>query len=452
MQEFSAIRMIFQGKALQFQSFFPAQLHPARKSGTLGFDMQRVLGCSTLAALLILGVSPTAQPRRVVAVGDIHGAFEEFVAIMQTAGLIDSARQWSGGATTFIQTGDYTDRGAGVRQVMDLLMAIEAQASKGGGRAVVLLGNHELMNLVGEQRDVTPEIYATFADGESESRRERAWAQYEELAAARAKVRPTVPEVYTKTKDAWLAAHPPGWLEYREALSPRGRYGKWLRDKRVSARVDGTLFMHAGPDPAGTALDVEAIDTQIRQELTRFDRFLDRAVAAKLALPFFALNEVLEAAAGEIRAVNAVVAAAKEKGEAPDLSGFDIELVKQAADLISIGDWHLLNPNGPMWYRGYAASPEAALREPVAAVLAKNDVTRIVVAHTPSSERRILTRLGGTIVLIDSGMLTSAYKGRASALEIAGSQLTAIYTDGRVPLETSKPSPGEVLVLEHQRQ
>ena len=65
MQEFSAIRMIFQGKALQFQSFFPAPLHPARKSGTLGFDMQRVLGCSTLAALLILGVSdPRSEPAR----------------------------------------------------------------------------------------------------------------------------------------------------------------------------------------------------------------------------------------------------------------------------------------------------------------------------------------------------------------------------------------------------
>jgi hypothetical protein len=335
---------------------------------------------------------------------------------------------------------------------MDLLMSIEAQASKGGGRAVVLLGNHELMNLIGEQRDVTAEIYATFADGESESRRERAWAQYEALAALRAKVRPTVPEVYTKTKDAWLAAHPPGWLEYREALSPRGRYGKWLRDKRVSARVDGTLFMHAGPDPAGKALDVEAIDTQIRQELGRVDRFLEQAVAAKLALPFFSLTELLEAAAGEIRAVNAVVAAAKEKGEAPDLGDFDIELVKQAADLISIGEWHLLNPGGPMWYRGYAASPEATLRDPVAALLAKNDVTRIVVAHTPSSERRILTRLGGIVVLIDSGMLTSAYKGRASALEIAGNQLTAIYTDGRVPLETAKPSPGGALLLEHQRQ
>jgi hypothetical protein len=305
------------------------------------------------------------------------------------------------------------------------------------------------MNLVGEQRDVTPEIYATFADGESESRRERAWTQYEQLAAARAKARPTAPPA--QTKDAWLAEHPPGWLEYREAFSPRGAYGKWLRDKRVSARLDGTLFMHAGPDPAGTALDVDAIDTQVRQELARVDRFLERTVQAKLALPFFTLTELLEVAAGEIRGVNAVIAAAKEAGEAPDFRGFDIELVKQAADIVSIGEWHVLNPNGPLWYRGYAASPEAALREPIAAFFAKSNLTRIVVAHTPSSERRILTRLGGTVVLIDSGMLTSAYKGRASALEIAANQLTAIYADGRVPLE-AKPSQGDPLLLQHQGQ
>jgi Calcineurin-like phosphoesterase len=412
--------------------------------------MRRLVGLSTLTAVLLSGASSSAQPRRIVAIGDIHGAFDEFVAIMQAAGLLDQARRWSGGNATFVQTGDYTDRGAGVRPVMDLLMEIESQASKGGGRAIVLLGNHELMNLVGEQRDVTPEIYATFADSESESRRERAWAQYEELAAARAKARPVVPEVYKQAKETWLAAHPPGWLEYRDALSPRGRYGKWLRDKRVSARVDGTLFMHAGPDPLGTALDIDAIDAQIRQEIARMDRYVERAVAMKLALPFFTLQELLEVGAGEIRGVNAAMAASKESGEAPDLRGFDIDFVKQAAEMVSIGEWHVLNPNGPMWYRGYAAAPEATLREPVVNLFAKNDLSRIVVGHTPSTERRILTRLGGAVVLIDSGMLTSAYKGRASALEIAGNQLTAIYGDGRVPLETTKPSPVEALVLQHQ--
>lgn len=414
--------------------------------------MRRLYGISALTAVLCMGAVPTAQPRRIVAIGDIHGAFEEFVGIMQSAGLLDADRRWSGGTATFVQTGDYTDRGPGVRAVMDLLMAIETQAPKSGGRALVLLGNHELMNLVGEQRDVTPEIYATFADGESEARRERAWAQYESLAAARTKARPVVPEVYTKTREAWMAAHPPGWLEYREAFSPRGKYGKWLREKRVAARVDGTLFMHAGPDPLAATTDLDAIDTQVRQELARMDRYTERAVSARLALPFFTLQELVEVAAGEIRAVNAVIAAAKESGESPDLRDFNIEFVKQAAEVLSIGEWQLLNPAGPMWYRGWAAAPEATLRTAAEQLFARHDLSRIVVGHTPSGERRILTRMGGAIVLIDSGMLAAAYMGRASALEIAGNQLTAIYSDGRVPLDSTKPSPRQMLVLQQQRQ
>ncbi|MBA3297027.1 MAG: hypothetical protein H0U19_08825, partial [Acidobacteria bacterium] len=31
---------------------------------------------------------------RVVAVGDVHGAFDAFVAILQRAGLIDTQRRW----------------------------------------------------------------------------------------------------------------------------------------------------------------------------------------------------------------------------------------------------------------------------------------------------------------------------------------------------------------------
>jgi len=31
-----------------------------------------------------------------------------------------------------------------------------------------------------------------------------------------------------------MTAHPPGCLEYREAVGPSGVYGKWLRDKDIA--------------------------------------------------------------------------------------------------------------------------------------------------------------------------------------------------------------------------
>ena len=94
------------------------------------------LAAATLAlfALVPAGTrsqTPTASPTpaRVVAIGDIHGALDEFRTILKHAGLTDEAQRWTGGASTLVQTGDYTDRGAQVRGVLDLLIALERDAA-----------------------------------------------------------------------------------------------------------------------------------------------------------------------------------------------------------------------------------------------------------------------------------------------------------------------------------
>ena len=170
---------------------------------------------------------------RIVAIGDIHGEIEGFKNILKAAGLTDANGRWSGGRTQLIQTGDYTDRGTGTRAVMDLLMALEPQARSAGGRAFALLGNHEVMNLIGDTRDVTREIFATFATADSEKRRLAAFEDYTKLAAAKTAKGEPVPAVYSQTREAWLTTHPPGYVEYREAFAPRGKYGAWLRDKPI---------------------------------------------------------------------------------------------------------------------------------------------------------------------------------------------------------------------------
>src|SRR5690349_1766149 len=107
------------------------------------------LASALLAALV--GLAPAAAPpSRIVAIGDVHGAGEAFVSILQRVGLIDAQKRWSGGTAVLVQTGDLLDRGQDVRQVMDLLMALESQAEAAGGRVQALLGNHEVMNLIGE--------------------------------------------------------------------------------------------------------------------------------------------------------------------------------------------------------------------------------------------------------------------------------------------------------------
>ena len=197
-----------------------------------------VAAAATLLATTATGLQDQSAPR-IVAIADIHGAGDNFAGILQAAGLVDASQHWSGGTATFVQTGDYLDRGADVRRIMDLLMALEDEAKKAGGRAEILMGNHEAMNILREPRDVSPAALATFADDRSEDRRRKAYDEY----AAAAK-RTSVAELQVP-RDEWMAAHPPGFIEYMDALGPRGKYGRWLRDRKVVLKLGDTGADHA---------------------------------------------------------------------------------------------------------------------------------------------------------------------------------------------------------------
>src|SRR6476661_296300 len=138
----------------------------------------RALLCVELG-LALIAAAPSTPPT--VAIGDIHGDLDAFERSLRAAGLADARGQWIGGRTVLVQTGDYMDRGPEVRGVLDRLMALESAAAAAGGRVIVLVGNHEVMNLLGELRDVRPSTYQAFADAESEARREAAWQEYQRL-------------------------------------------------------------------------------------------------------------------------------------------------------------------------------------------------------------------------------------------------------------------------------
>ena len=55
---------------------------------------------AALAASMPATVPLQAPSARTVAIGDIHGDFDDFVAILRRAGLIDEQLAWTGGATT----------------------------------------------------------------------------------------------------------------------------------------------------------------------------------------------------------------------------------------------------------------------------------------------------------------------------------------------------------------
>jgi hypothetical protein len=392
-----------------------------------------------LAALALVTTSMArldsqSAPARIVAIGDIHGSYDGLTTILRRAGLVDEALRWSGGRTVVVQTGDYTDRGTDVRKVMDLLMRLERDARSGGGQFIVLVGNHEIMNVIGDFRDVTPEICATFATADSVKRRDAAWADYERLAQSRASATTPTAPVYAKARESWLEDMAPGCLEYREALGPNGAYGRWLRGKDVAAIVGDTLFMHAGLNPSRPApKSLAEVNDGVRAETRRLDAFRRRLTDKRLALPFFSLEDVLGAAVVELQAASAAIAAAKAEGK--ELPPLDVPLLREAQDIAAnVAKWAVVEPEGPLWFRGYASWPEETTAAQVTGFLDSMKLTRIVVAHSPTPDRRIASRYAGRVLVIDTGMLASYYKGNPSALEITGARLTAIYPDGNVEL------------------
>jgi hypothetical protein len=133
---------------------------------------------------------------------------------------------------------------------------------------------------------------------------------------------------------------------------------------------------------------------------------------------------------------------AKVKNVEPDLGAFDVPLLREALEITKMGDWTLLAGEGPLWFRGYANwTEDAVATTKIVGFLAKVGMKRIAVGHTPMMDARVTARFGGRVFLIDTGMLTSVYKGRPSALEIKGETINAIYEDGVVPLAPASTRP-----------
>lgn len=383
----------------------------------------RRLASSLAVSVVALAAFSQPAPPRLVAVADIHGDLAAFTGILRAADLIDTAGRWSGGRARFVQTGDFTDRGPDVRRIMDLLRALETSARRAGGRVDVLLGNHEVMNLVGLYRDVNPAVYAAFADDESERRRERAYAAHARLADRRAAHFETRPAIYdVSDRKAWMDARPPGFIEHAAALAPSGQYGRWLRDKPVALDVNGTILMHAGIDPAAPPASIDALNRVVRDDLRRYDRARKHLVDRGLILPFFTVAETVAAVAAEAEAIQA--------GRGGPVDAEHIEMLQIA---LGIGESSLLAPGGPLWFRGFATWSDDEGSELVGSLLERYRARRFVSGHTV--QQKITSRFDHRIFLIDTGMLGAVYRGRASALELAGERVSAIYTDGREVLQ-----------------
>lgn len=364
--------------------------------------------------------TPPDSAPQLVAIGDVHGAFNDFVGILQRTGLIDDQHHWNGGKTTLVQAGDLIDRGPKPRHVLDLMMSLEEEAPKAGGRVVPLLGNHEAMNIMGDLRYVTPENFASFSDSESEKRRKTAFSEYASWRSAHPQLLAELEQpVLAVTEEEWMSRHPLGFLEHRDAFSPNGAYGKWLRRQSALVKIGGVIFLHGGISPNLVSMKLDDINVHIRSEIKDFDDTKQYLAAEGLVLPFFTLQEMVAVVRAELTA--------ERKSRVPTNQLRQANLER----FLKLGTWLSVREDGPLWFRGYDQWSDGEGPPQVDKILAAYKATNIVVAHTVQKTAHIRPRFGGKVMLIDTGMLSSYYTGgRASALEIFDEgRFTAVYAD-----------------------
>jgi hypothetical protein len=392
---------------------------------------------SILLFLVLVGLAwagpaknPAEHAEAVVAIGDVHGDFDDFLAILQRTALIDAQHHWTGDKATLVQVGDLLDRGPKPREVMDLMMALEKEAPKTGGRVVSLLGNHEMMNLMGDLRYVTTENYASFADSKSEERRQSAYEQYVKWRSSHGPLLAELPQPMELTEPEWMARHPVGFIEHREAFGPNGSYGRWLREHSALANIGDVIFLHGGIHPNLAHLKLDTINAHVRDEIKAFDNAKQYLLDEQVILPFFTLQEITAVVQAELTA--------ERKSRVPSPEQKQARLVQ----FLGYGDWLSVRVDGPLWFRGYDQWSEEEGAAQVSKLLEAYKATHIVVGHTVQKGGRMRPRFSNKVFLIDTGMLSSYYPGgRPSALEICGdAKFTAEYMDQQVVLIDSAGS------------
>jgi hypothetical protein len=167
-----------------------------------------------------------------IAIGDLHGDLAAARAALRLGGALDADDHWAGGALTVVQTGDEIDRGDEDRDVLDLMARLSVEARAAGGRVLALNGNHEIMNVQGDFRYVTPGALESFLGVSPRSPLARGAA--------------------------------PAFAQRAAAFLPGGAYALVLAQRDVIAVVGESVFAHGGVLPEHVSYGIARINAETR--------------------------------------------------------------------------------------------------------------------------------------------------------------------------------------------
>jgi len=151
---------------------------------------------------------------RIIAIGDLHGDWNALTKCLKKAELINGKGNWIGGNTHLVQVGDILDRANRAPsarkdensefRIFGYLANLGIQAEQAGGRVHLVIGNHEIMNVLGDFSYVSKKGFQAFGSISNRA----------------------------------------------EALKPGSPFATFLANHATPALKIGTiLFAHAGPTP-----------------------------------------------------------------------------------------------------------------------------------------------------------------------------------------------------------
>ena len=116
------------------------------------------------------GIYPSTY--KIVAIGDLHGDWKATIEALKKGKIIDNKLNWIAGKTHLVQVGDILDRLPRVNtnfsdensefKIINLFLKLQRQAYKSGGAYHCIIGNHELMNIMGQFRFVSKKGFDDF--------------------------------------------------------------------------------------------------------------------------------------------------------------------------------------------------------------------------------------------------------------------------------------------------
>jgi hypothetical protein len=302
--------------------------------------------------------------KNIVAVADIHGAYENFVKILKGTGLIDEDLNWIGERTHLVQLGDILDRGSGAKDTFDLLMKLEKQAEEAGGMVHVLIGNHEEANITGIVFDqagylIPGQLVSFLPQGYIYKKERDIRAKFGPVDGSDGQLRAKLESFWKKEIDK-AQQKMPGENRTRDEYTKNfyREYGKWLLTKNIVIKINENIFVHGGLSDVDFFLErnLETLNNEARREFRVVANWATGAFSGVLPTSFK----------------------------------------------------YLMQPQAPHWYRGWARDPEDGNSATLKRVLANYKAKHMIIGHTVRDveyiETRNLDRFGRQVWAIDVGI------------------------------------------------